>query len=151
VSLFSGFKSFFEKVGSVLEKFFGSSSTEQKIQGALTVVGAAIVTITSLAAGPAASAAVSGIIKMVQTDYATFCAVVQQGTPVPGSTAATAATTALNSLKANLTALLSDAGVKNSANATKIADEVTTIVNELEAIEAAIVPAPVAPAAPVAS
>jgi hypothetical protein len=147
MSFLSGFKSFFDKVGSVLEKFFGSSSVEQKIQGALTVVGAAITTISGLAAGPAASAEVSNILKMVQTDYATFCAIVQDGTPAPGSTPATAATTALNSLKTNLTAILTDAGVKNSADATKIQNEVTTIINELEAIEASFVPAAAPPAA----
>lgn len=150
MSLFGGFKTFFGKIGSVLEKFFGSSSTEQKVQGALTLVGAALVTVVGLTAGPAASAEVSNILKIVQTDYATFCSVVQQGTPAPGSTLAVAAKLSLDSLKANLTAILSDAGVKNSANAAKIESEVATIVNELEAIEAAFVPAAPAVAAPAA-
>src|SRR5271154_1333755 len=150
MSFLSGFKSFFSSIGSFLEKFFGSASTEQKINGALTVVGAAIVTITGLAGGPAASAVASNVLKMIQTDYATFCAVVQQGTSAPGSTLATAATTALDSLKANLTALLTEVGVKDPANATKVQNEVTTIINELEEIEAALVPVPSTPSAPAA-
>jgi hypothetical protein len=146
MSFFGNVKTFFEAVGKKLEQFFGSSTVEQKVQGALTLVGAAIVTISGIIAGPAASAAVSGLLKMIQTDYATICAVVQEGTPAPGSTLAATAAAATASLKANLTALLTDAAVKNHANFTNIENEATTILNELEAIEASFIPAAAAPA-----
>jgi hypothetical protein len=141
------FVTFFEAVGKKIEQWFGSSTVEQKVQGALTLVGAALVTITSLAAGPAAGAEVSNLLKIVQTDYATLATVIQQGTPAPGSTLATVASSATASLKANVGAILTDAEVKNSANFAKIEAEATTVLNELEAIEAAFLPAtPVAPA-----
>jgi hypothetical protein len=151
MSFFGNLKTFFEAVGKKLEQFFGSSTVEQKVQGALTLVGAAIVTVSGMIAGPAASAAVSGLLKMIQTDYATICAVVQQGTPPAGSTLAATAAAATASLKANLTALLTDADVKNHTSFTNIQAEVTTILNELEAIEASFIPpATVAPATPAA-
>jgi hypothetical protein len=147
MSFWGGIKSFFEATGKAIESWFGSASVEQKVQGGLTVVGAAIVTITSLTE-PLAAPEVSAILKQIQTWYGTLCAVVQQGTAVSGSTLGTALSTATTSLQANVNALISDAGVKNAASQAKIEAEAATILNELEAIEAAFLPA--APATPAA-
>ena len=140
MSFLSGVKSFFEAIGSELKKFFGSATVEQEVQGALTVIGAAISTITSMV-NPALGAVVSGILKQIQTDYATASSVVQAAIPVSGSTATTVVTTVAQSLQTNLAALLADAGVKSSANYAKIQAEATTILNEVEAIAAAFAPA----------
>src|ERR1700685_58577 len=153
MSFWSGVKSFFEAIGKEIEAVFGSTTTSQKIQGAVTLIGAAVVTVTNLIAGPAASALVSGILKQIQADYATIATVVQQSTPTSTTTAITAVQLATASLKANLTALLTDAGVKSAASFTAIQNEATTILNEIEAIEAAFAPAATSPSttAPAAS
>lgn len=147
MSFWSGVKTFFEKVGSEIEKAFGSSTVEQKAQGAIALIGAAVVTITGLAGGPAASAAVSGIIKQIQTWYGTISSVVQAGTPAPGSTPATLLSMATASLKSNVAALLTAADVKNSTKFTDIQNEADTIINEIQAIETAFLPASTTPAA----
>jgi len=148
MSFWSGAKSFFEKVGQEVEKAFGSSTVQQKAQGAIGLIGAAVTTISGLVGGPAASAAVSSVISQIQTWYGTISAVVQQGTPAPGSTPATLLATATASLKANVGALLSASDIKDPKTLASIQNEATTIINEVQAIEAAFLPTVVTAAAP---
>jgi hypothetical protein len=147
MSFWSGAKSFFEKVGSEIEKAFGSSTTQQKAQAGIALVGAAITTISGLVGGPAASAAVSSVISHIQTWYGTISSVVQAGTPAPGSTPATLLATATASLKANVTALLTASDIKDPKTLAAVQSEADTIINEVQAIEEAFLPA--TPAVPV--
>ena len=66
-------KSFFESVGSEIEKLFKSvvsSSWEQKASATIKYVAPLVETIVQLAAGTAAAAAVTGVINQVQADLA---------------------------------------------------------------------------------
>ena len=141
MSILSGFKSFFEKAGAELEKLFGGkASFEQKVQSVIAYVAPLVNTIVALA-DPAISPIVNGVISTVQSDLATISTVVTQGTAPAGSPAAQTATTALNSIKSNLSGLLTDVGVKNSASFTKIEAIANTIIGEIEAILGSMAPA----------
>lgn len=134
MSFLGGFKSFFEKVGAELEKLFGgTASIEQRIQSVITYVAPLVNTIVTLA-DPAVAPIVAKIIATVQADLAAVSTVVQEGTAAAGSTGAQTATTALNSIKANLGTLLTDSGVKNAANFAKISAAANLIIGEIEAV-----------------
>jgi hypothetical protein len=70
----------------------------------------------------------------VQSDLAVLAAVVDDATAAPGSHAAAVATSALNSIKTNLSGLLAAAEVKNSAKSTEITIAVNTIVAEADVL-----------------
>jgi hypothetical protein len=134
MGILSSAKSVFEKVGAEIEKLFGgSASVEQKVQATITFVAPLVNTVVVLA-DPAIAPTVAKVISTVQADLALVSTVVQGATPAPGSSAATTATTALNSVKTNLSELLTDSGVKNSANFSKISAAVNLIIAEVEAV-----------------
>ena len=138
MGILSSAKSVFEKIGAEIEKLFGgTASVEQKVQAAITFVAPLVNTVVVLA-DPAIAPTVAKVISTVQADLALVSTVVQEATPVPGSSAATTATTSLNSVKTNLSELLTDSGVKNSANFTKISAAVNLIVGEVEAVLAGL-------------
>jgi len=125
---------FFEKVGSWLKKLFTNPKTEQTILATIKYVAPFIETLVGLAAGGPAEILVTNIVNQVQADLATVAVVVQEGIPPAGSTAAQQAETALNSIKTNLTALLADADVKNSAKVAEITSTVNLIAGEADAM-----------------
>ena len=51
MSFLGSFKTFFDKVGSVLKKLFGSASFEQTVQSVITYAAPLLETIVGLAAG----------------------------------------------------------------------------------------------------
>jgi hypothetical protein len=133
-----GLKSFFESIGGILKKIFGNSSVHQTIKATLNVLMPVIVEVVSLALGPVAGTAAEDILSQIQTDFATLTAVAQGVTSAsPTSTIATL-NAVVASLKANLSALLKDAGVKNSAKFNTISADVNFFLNELGAIESAL-------------
>jgi hypothetical protein len=138
MSIWGKFETFFEKVGAEIKKIFGSTTVNQTIKATLTVVGPLVVTVVGLAGGPAASAAAAAILTDIQTDFGTVSALVQDGIPAAGSSAAQALTTALGSLKSNLGNLLTDAGVKSSASFSTIETNINLVINEVVAIEQAL-------------
>lgn len=133
----SKFKTFFDKVGAVLEKFFGSSGLEQKIEATITYIAPLVNTIVKLV-DPALAPEVAAAITLIQADLATASTVVQEGTVAPGSTAEQTVTTALTSVQTNLTTIITDAGVKNSASFTEIDAAGNLILGELQAMLAAL-------------
>jgi hypothetical protein len=133
MSFLGSFKTFFEKVGAEIEKLFGKAGLEQKIQAVITYAAPIVETIVTLADPPIAPL-VNSVISIVQADLATVSAVVQGATPTPGSTTSQTITTALNSIKSNLSGLLTDAGVKNSTNFSKISAAVNLIIGEVDAV-----------------
>lgn len=148
------FDSFFSAIGHYMKEVFGDSSVEAKVNGTLTLLTPAVVELVNLIGGPGASAIVTAGISQFKADYATLCAVTQGSFPAPGGNAAGVVKGLLGSLQQNLTAILADSGVKNSANKDKISGYATFFLNEAEAIveeiEAAEVPATKAAPAPVA-
>jgi len=150
MSLWGSFKSFAEKLGAELQKLFGKAGMEQVVQGVITYVAPILETITQLAGGSGAEAIVANIIKAVQADLATVSALVQGGTVAAGSTTAAAITTALNSVKTNLSSLLQDASIKNSGKVSAITTAANLIISEVEALLGQITSSPATTAQPVA-
>jgi hypothetical protein len=148
MSLFGKFKSFFEAVGSELEKLFGSAGFEQKVVAVISYAAPIVETIAQLAGGPAASALVTNIINAIKTDLATVSAVVQGGTVAAGTPTATTVETALKSIQTNLASLLSAADIKSSAKAGEITTYVNLLSGEVNALLAGLTAAPTVPAAP---
>lgn len=133
---------FFEKVGSTLKKLFTSHGWETKAIATINYVAPMVETIVALTAGGPAATIVANVVNIVKADLATVATVCQDGMPAPGSTAAQTVTSALNSVKSNLTELLADADVKNSAKAEEITAVTTTIIGEANALLSSLTPAP---------
>lgn len=126
--------SFFHKVEAALKKIFGSTTWEKSVSSTLTYVGPLLELLVGLAAGGPAAALVTGIVNTTQADLGTVAAVVNGATATPAASELAAATSALNSIKANLPQLLTASEVKNSTKATEITATATTIIGEIEAI-----------------
>jgi hypothetical protein len=134
MSILGKAKTFFEKVGTEIEKLFGGkASLEQKIQSVIAFTAPLVNTIVTLA-DPSIAPQVSKAVTVVQSDLATISTVVQGSTVVPGSTGAQTAITALNSIKTNLNDLLTEAGVKNTAKFAQISAAANLVIGEVEAI-----------------
>jgi hypothetical protein len=124
---------FWDKVETAFKKLFGSASWEKTTSSVLTYVGPLLETLLSLT-DPAVAPLVTGIVNTVQSDLATVSAVVSGATATPPANELQAVTNALGSIQTNLAALLSAAGVKNSANAAQLTAVVDTIIGEVKAI-----------------
>lgn len=133
MSIWSKFGSFFEAVGTEIEKLFGASSLEQKAQAVISYVAPVVNTIVGLL-DPAVAPLVAGVISAVQSDLATISVVVQSATAAPGSTAAQTIKTAITGVNTNLNGILQMAEVKNSAKIAQITSAVTLISGELNAL-----------------
>lgn len=151
-------KTFFDKVGEFLKKVFGSTTVQQTVKATLSVLTPLVVEIVQLGLGSAASTVAQNILNDIQTDFATLSVVAQGAISSSPSTTLATFNAVVASLKANLSALLTDADIKNSAKFATIEDDVNFFLNEIGAIETAIAPAlaaqspaaPTAPASPVA-
>lgn len=147
------FLTVFEALGHYLKEIFGDSTTESHINAGIAVVTPIVSAVVELAGGPGASAAVVAGIAQLKSDYATLCAVVQGTVDVPNGTFFVSAL--VSSLSDNLSAILSDVGIKNGANFNKISAYVQFFLSEVKAIAsqfaaqrpATALPQPVAPAA----
>jgi hypothetical protein len=131
-------KTFFEKIGTELEKLFKSTNWEQKAIAAVGYIAPLAETLVTLLAGLPAGTAVTNIVNQIKASIATVSVVAQDGTPAPGSTAAQTIESALTSINTNLGALLADAGVKNSAKVTEIEATANLITGETSALLASI-------------
>jgi hypothetical protein len=126
-------KKFWDKVETAFKKLFGSTTWEKTASSVLTYVGPLLETLVALT-DPAIAPLVTSIVNTVRSDLATVYAVVSGATATPPTNELQAVTNALGSIQTNLAALLSAAGVKNSANAAKITAVVDTIIGEVQAI-----------------
>lgn len=143
-------KKFWHKAEAVLKELFGSSSWEKTASATLTYIGPALQLLLTLAAGPQVAAIVGGVIAKAQAGLATIGAVVNGATSTPAPNAVAAAVAAANSIRANLTGLLSVAEIKNSTRSAEITAVVNEIVGELDEF-VSNAPSTVAAAAPVAA
>jgi hypothetical protein len=139
-------KKFWNKVESAFKKLFGSTNWEKTASAVITYVAPLLELLVGLAAGGPAETLVAGIVNTVQADLATVAAVVNGATATPPANELAAVTNALNSVKANLPALLTAVEVKNSAKSTEIASTANTIIGEVEAILANMPTAAATPA-----
>lgn len=126
--------SFWSKVETFFEKL-GGSTFEQKVQTVATVCAALLETAVGLA-DPALAPAVDAIVKDVQSDFAAVSAVAASATA--GGTTAPTVTSILTGTQQNLSALLTSAGVKNSAKTNELSSIITTVINEITAIKSAV-------------
>lgn len=126
--------SFFEKIGKAFLSIFKKLPTwDQSALGVLKLAAPVLTIILGLV-DPAAVPVISPILARIETGMATVGAVIQDGTPAPGSSAAQAAETALNALKDDLGSILALAEVKNSAKVTEITDEVNGLVGAFDTL-----------------
>lgn len=128
------FDSFFSAVAHFLKEVFGDQSVESKVNGTLTLLTPAVIALVNLAGGSSASALVNAGLSQFKADYATLCAVTQGSFPAPGGNAASTVKGLIESLKGNLSAILTDAGIKNSQHSASISSYATFFFNEAEAI-----------------
>jgi hypothetical protein len=134
MSIFSGFKSFFEKVGAEIETLFGKTATvSQKILAVVKYVAPLAEGIIALA-DPAILPVVTAAVTIAEADLATVSAIASGASVAPGTPAAASVLAAMNSLESNLTGLLTDAGVKNASSFTKIEAAVNAILGEVKAV-----------------
>ena len=143
--------SFFASVKSFFHKLFGSlPSWEKSASSTLAFAAPLVEEIVALSAGEPAAAEVQSIVSEVQKDMATVATVVSGAAGEPSATSYQTATTALNSIKTNLTGLLTAGHVKNPDTLAKVTGITNTIIGEAEAILSEM-PAPTAAATSVAS
>lgn len=140
--------SFFASVKSFFHKLFGSlPSWEKSASSTLAFAAPLVEEIVALSAGEPAAAEVQQIVAEIQKDMATVATVVSGAAGAPSATSYQTATTALNSIKANLGGLLTAGHVKNPETLAKVTGVANTIIGEVEAILSEI-PAPAAAATP---
>jgi hypothetical protein len=135
---------FWKRVEDELKSMFGSTKWETTASGALLYFGPALELVVGLAAGGPAETLVTGIVTKIQGALGAVSAVVKGAAVVGGVTPTdlAIAVAALNSVKANITQLLSAAEIKNAPRGAEITDAVNGIVGEVDAFVANL-PAPV--------
>jgi hypothetical protein len=131
-------KKFFSKVEAFFKKAFGSSKWEKTASTTLTIVTPMVVGLLTVTVGPAAAAAVAGVLSTVQKDLAAAAVLIdamdEAGTSATG---VTQVVNILGSVKSNLGSILQIAEIKNSGKVSEITTVVNTLVDELDAIVAA--------------
>jgi hypothetical protein len=148
---------FFKKVEQALFRFLKNPSWEQKADGVITYVAPVLEEVIVLTLGTPAETVAAAVISRVQSGLATVSAILLEAQVTPGTSVAKTVTIALNSVKDNLTGLLTAAEVKNTTKSTQITSTVNMLVGEIDALlgsmptSTSTPAAPVAPAAPVVS
>ena len=148
-------KKFFAKVEAFFKKAFGSSKWEKTASTTLTIIIPMITVLLTVTVGPAAAAAVSGVLSTLQKDLSAAAVVIdamdEAGTSATG---VAQVVNILNAAKANLSSVLQIAEVKNSGKVAEITTTVNTLVDEFDAILAAVptvFPSPASAPAPAKS
>jgi hypothetical protein len=124
---------FWHKVEAALKKIFGSSTWEQTAISVLTYAGPILQTVVALAAGGPAEALVAAAIATAKSDLGVAAAIVNGVTSTPAPNEVALFVNSMNSIKSNLTGLLTAAEVKNSGKQAEITSAVNLIVDEIDA------------------
>lgn len=124
---------FFELIGHDLKAIFTSTTWETKTLSTISYTEPFVLGILTLA-DPSIAPVVSGVLTGVTASLTTIKNIVAQGTVPAGSSKAQQVTAALQSVKDNLSGLLADAHVKNSAKITEITAAVNLVNGEVDAI-----------------
>lgn len=145
-------KSFLSKVLSFFKSILKKEPTfAQQVESFLPYVAGTMQAILAIADPPLALI-INPIFSKIESALGALSAVIEDGTPAAGSSLAATAETALNSIKTNIASVLSAAQVKNATTATKITDDLNSMVTDVDLLlsnlptAAAEAPAP-APAA----
>lgn len=134
-------KSFFEHVGEWLKVHLGTTASfEHTAATALKIAEPLINTLLALTAGEPIAAKVSAVANQVINDLNTTSAILNGAAATGGITV----TSLLTGVQSNLSTLLADADVKNSAKSAEITGIVNSLLGEVEAILSAAAPAPAA-------
>src|SRR5579871_3713854 len=100
-------KKFFSKVEAFFKKAFGSSKWEKTASTTLTIVTPMVVGLLTVTVGPAAAAAVAGVLSTVQKDLAAAAVLIdamdEAGTSATG---VTQVVNILGSVKSNIGSIL---------------------------------------------
>jgi hypothetical protein len=124
--------SFFGKIGTFFKDLFEDKTAWEKTAAvALGIVKVGAGTIATLALGPAAAAKVNGVITQVQNDLAGAETILASDS---GGTAQQQLLALAKGVQTNFATLLTDADVKNDANAAKITEEVNLAISALDTI-----------------
>ena len=140
--------SFFSKIEKVFKDIFGSNKWEQTAATALSIVSPLVETMVALIAGEPA-AILQGILTKVQaglSSVSSLAASVAAGT-ANSTTAAGEAKGILSGVQSQLQSLLTAGQIKDPATLAKVTAIANTIIEESEAILAAL-PVGAAPATP---
>lgn len=130
---------FFEKIVDAFESIFGSNNWEKTASTTLNVVGPLIESIVTLTDNEADADEIAQVISTVQTDLTTISNLISSLGNVADSTSTIAEiVTILNAIKTNLAALLTAGQIKNPATLTQVESIVNMVINEIEAILAAV-------------
>jgi len=124
---------FFEKIGHAFKQVFGSTTWETQAIATISYAEPIVIGILGFV-DPLAVPFVTGIITAIVASLNTVKSVVQQGTVAPGSPASAKVAAELDSVKANLAALLADAHIKNSEKVAQITAAVNIVDGEVDAI-----------------
>jgi len=129
MSIFSTLKTYFEKIKILFKKFSQEEPTWAQIAETDIAFGAPIVeNIVTLVGGATLGSEVTNAITLIKNDLAVVTKFIKE------EDSSSNLSEALETLKANFTALLSIAAIKNSAKVTEITAYVNTIIGEIEAI-----------------
>jgi len=127
-------KTFFDHIGEWFKDHFASHTWQQKASLAIALVRPLLLSLTQAAAGSTAETKVAGVVGQVTTDLNDIEAVINGAETTGGFTLQSA----LSSLQTNMSDLVADADVKNSAKASEIVNFANTILAEVQAIAAAV-------------
>lgn len=129
-------KTFFEHIGDFLKEHLGSAASfEQTAATALSVVKPLLNSLLELVAGDAVEAKVSNAVGQAITDLNNTQALLNGA---EAGAADHSLTGFLGSIQTNLSTLLADSDIKNSAKAAQITAIVSTVIGEVEAVSAAV-------------
>jgi hypothetical protein len=124
---------------SFLKKVFTNTDWTHAAQVGITVAAPLVETVFMLAAGPQVGAEVTNIINTVKTDFGVVS--VTLGQIQAGSTSVNTVTllkNTLDSIKTNLSQLLTVADIKDAGTRQTVTLTVNTIIGEIDAILASV-------------
>lgn len=134
MSFFSAIDNFFKKIDADLAKALGEAQTwAPRIASDIALITPILTGVLTLVEGAPVATLVNGVITQVLSDVSAVNAV---ATTAGGSQAT--ALSLLNSIKTNLSTLLSSADVKNSTLTAKLTDAITSVITEVDAMVAAL-------------
>jgi hypothetical protein len=122
--------SFFSRIKAWLKKVLGSAPAwEHTASETLTFAAPLAETIVGLTAGEPAAAAIASVVAKIQTGLAAAAVTIEGAGPSP------TLTSTLNSVKENITTLLTAGQIKDAATQAKVQAIADTLFEEIEAIE----------------
>lgn len=125
---------FFEKVGGIFKKLFGSKATwEQTALATIKVVGPMVEILLSVI-NPGVGDEATSIINEIKADLTVLYSLAQTGAVSGTTTGGAQASQLIQSINTNMSTLLADAHVKNPATVARVTDVSNDISQEMTAL-----------------